>query len=140
MPRSAQRYNKYGVTWPLNNTGAISERGTAVEASHTVANAVDILPANELDAVGFVLESGIPEGAPMPVGTTGLLPMLLENDVPAILDGWVRSSVTVAGRVTANNVVPSPPLNTNHFFETGHCNQVHAGGTDIIVMGYGHFN
>lgn len=140
MPRSAAMYSGNGVSWPLNSTGAESVRGSIVEASDSVENGVELLGADALDGVGFVLESGIPDGDPMPVGSTGLLPALSENDVPAVLHAWVRSSETVAGRVTTNNAVPGPPTNTNHFFECGHCNQVHAGGTDIVVMVYGHFN
>ena len=140
MPRSNIQDAGKSVSYLINDTGANSVKGSLIGHAAALDEGFDLLAADDTDGFGYVDEDGVPDGERCRIVTQGLCWVLLENAVASTIGGWMRSSTTVAGRTTANNALPTPPANTNHFFETGHCVEANGGGTDQVVRGMAHFN
>jgi len=118
----------------VNNTGT-SVKGTVVVASTTVANAVDIAPADTEMPIGVIYESGIANGSNVKVVTYGKAEVLLKNTVASLLGYWCGVSDT-AGRMF-QNPTPSP---ITHQREIGHSLQTISAGTNVLSLVQLHFN
>jgi hypothetical protein len=127
----------------INKTGAPSVRGTIVETSDSVDNAVDIIGADEPHPIGVMEHDGIPDGSLCWVVVGGPAYVLLKDSTTATRGYWVRSSDTDAGRADATNA--SPPGGTvnaieGHFREIGHAMETVGSGTDVLALIHLHFN
>lgn len=137
MPSNSQDAG-INASYVINNTGDVSKRGIAVEASHTIDGGVDIHPANGNECMGFIAEDGVAVGDIMRIHTGGYIYILLEDGTAAVNGGWIRSSTTVAGRMTANTA--SPPAAPLHFLEGGHNLEAKDAGVDVLSRAEIHFN
>jgi hypothetical protein len=123
-----------------NKTGAPSVKGTLVGASGgSVDNAVELTTADSINPIGAIYEDGIADAADVWVVVGGIVQVKLAANEGSTRGYWMRTSVTAAGRADALNA--SPPNQTVHFQEIGHCLETVAGtaGGSLckIVM---HFN
>jgi hypothetical protein len=106
----------------INDTGAVSVKGTVLEPSSTVDNAIKLTDNNDVDPVGIMYENGIADGAECWVIISGIAEVLYGTAVtrgtfarvPIIADG------VASGRAVAE-ALPTPPFATDkHFQEIGH--------------------
>jgi len=119
----------------INNTGT-SVKGTVVNASITVGNAVDIAPANTPLPIGVIYNSGIANGSSVKVVVYGKAQVLLKNSEVATVGYWCGVS-DVAGRMYQQATVPST---TDHNREVGHSLATTASGTNVLSLIQMHFN
>lgn len=131
------------VIWVLNDTGDVSVRGTVVRCSLLVDLAIDITVADEEEAVGSILKSGIPDGELVPVGHGGVIPVLLQDGTGCTRSNWCRTSITDPGR--ADGTLAAPPGGgvanlDKHMKELGHCFESKGSGTDVICLIITHQN
>jgi hypothetical protein len=127
----------------INKTGAISKKGTLVEAGTAIDHSVQNVSADDPDCIGVIYEDGIADGELVWVVTHGIGDVLLEDGSASTRGYWARVSVTQAGR--ADITLPNPPGGTiveidNHFREVGHCLQSVSSGTDKLARILLHFN
>jgi hypothetical protein len=131
------------VVWMINDTGAASIRGTIVEASSSTDFACDTCPAGDPDPIGSILVDGIADGGIVPVGHSGIVPVLLEDGTASTRGYWAKISDTQAGRADITNAAPSGgsfPAVQQHFEEIGHCLYTVSSGTDVLSWVFMHFN
>ena len=121
-----------------NRTGAVSVKGTVVETSDAYDLAVKACGADEIDAIGVIMESGVADGDEVWVATSGIAQVLLEDGTAATRNYWVRTSTTQAGRADATTAAP-PGAVLTHFGEVGHSLQNVAAGTDQLCWIAMHF-
>jgi len=121
----------------INDTGALSVKGSVVEASSAVDSAFQ-LQSTRLEAIGIVYDSGIADGELCRVVVSGIADVLLENGQSATRGNWLGCAPT-AGRAYTNSI-PPPIAVTDHFRELGHCLQSVNSGTDVLVRAMVHFN
>ncbi len=119
----AQRYT--------NKTGAISIKGTVVEASSSADNAVDIEEAAGVEPIGFIYNNGIPDGEDVWIVTSGRAQGLMENSSACVRGDWMGVSDSAAGRLQCST---EPPATVKHDQECGHSVQSVTGGTDVLVL------
>jgi hypothetical protein len=124
------------VLW-TNGTGAVTIKGTVVDLDSS-NDTFEVCPANDIDAVGIVYESGIAAGSEAWVVILGVAEGLLEDSTAGTAGYWCGISTTQAGRFTANAI--SPANQTRHFQEMGHCLQNVAAGTDQLCRLVLHWN
>lgn len=122
-----------------NATGAASIKGTVLTPSSVTAGGVDVASADAYNSVGIMYSDGVADGGDVWVVVSGMAYVLIKDGTAAILNGWVEVS-DVAGRANASGAVPSPPTDSNHFQEIGHCDQAVEAGTDQLARIYVHFN
>lgn len=97
-----------------NKTGGNSVAGDIVIASAGTADAVDLAGANELDAIGVFLDSGIADGSEAWVVIAGIADVHMDAGGCALGDRIITSAT--AGRGDVNNA----PAVATHFQEIGH--------------------
>jgi hypothetical protein len=124
----------------VNNTGASSVKGTIVEASKSVDNAVALAAVDDVDPFGIVYSDAVDDGENIWVVISGIAEVLYSTTVtrgtfarvPIAADGGQ------AGYAIAE-ALPVPPLATNkHFQEIGHpLESIGAPGLAKTVL---HFN
>ncbi|WMJ23364.1 hypothetical protein RBG61_01495 [Paludicola sp. MB14-C6] len=119
-----------------NNTGGSSLKGTIVIASVSVADAVDIAPANTGMPIGVIYENEIPNGSPVKVVIYGRAQVLLKNTLSSTIGYWCGVS-DVAGRMYQSSTIPDV---TQHNREIGHSLQTVSGGTNVLAYINLHFN
>lgn len=123
----------------INDTGAPSVRGSLVEASSSVDQAVSLTQAaGDDDCLGAIYEDGVADGQPVWVVVAGMADVLLENGTSATRGYWAGTGAT-AGRADCTNANP-PGLVDAHFTEIGHCVQSVGSGTDVLARCVLHFN
>lgn len=126
-----------------NKTGAASVKGTLVDNSLTVDDAVAVASANSYDHIGVMYEDGIADGSDVWVVVLNDAYALLEDGTAATKGYWVRPSTTVAGRVDITLTAPSGGTIgqlDEHFREVGHCEESVTSGTDKLAKIHLHFN
>ncbi len=119
----AQRYT--------NKTGAASVKGTAVEASASADNAVDIADVSDVEPIGFIYNSGIADGNDVWVVTNGKAQGLMENSSACVRGDWMGISDSAAGRLQCST---EPPATVKHDQECGHSVESVNAGTDVLVL------
>ena len=120
----------------INNTGAVSVKGTIVSASLAVDKAVSIAPVNSDMPMRIIYESGIANGQAVKVIFAGCAEVLMKNGLAATRGFWCGVS-DVAGRMYQSS---SPPSTTEHSREIGHCLETKASGTNVLALIDLHFN
>lgn len=120
----------------INATGGVSVKGTLVQSSFTVNNAVETTPPDFSMPIGVIYEDGIANGAPVKVVTYGRAEVLLKDGVASTRGYWCGVS-DQAGRMYQAVTVPAA---TEHFREIGHSLETVAGGTDVLATVTLHFN
>jgi len=122
-----------------NKTGASSVKGTVVEMSASVDNAVDVTSIDCDDPVGVIYEDGIADGAEVWVIVNGIAEVLIENSTAATRGYWVRTGSTTPGRADATTTSP-PGADPSHWQEIGHCAESVGSGTNVLAKVVLHFN
>ncbi len=127
----------------INKTGAVSKKGTLLEAGTSVDNSVQTVSADDPDCMGVIYNDGIPDGGIVWVVTRGRAQVLLEDGSVSTRGFWARVSVTDPGR--ADITLAVPPGGTineidNHFREIGHSVESVASGVDKLAFVNVHFN
>lgn len=122
----------------INKTGANSVKGTIVMASTTTNNAFQSAGTDQIDPIGAVYDSGVADGSYCYVVVGGIAEVLMEDNVAAVNEYWVRTSSNQAGR--AYMIANSPPTQTIHFQEIGHCIEAKVAGTNVLAKIIMHFN
>jgi len=125
----------------LNDTGAISIKGTVVHASLSIDNGVSIIPVDNPDPIGIVYDDGIPDGEYIWVVTQGKAEVLYSTTVTRGTFSrcpQAGDASPVAGQAI-NEALPAPPFATNkHFLEIGHpIESIGAPGLALTML---HFN
>lgn len=129
-----------GVAVKLTNkTGANSVKGTAVAASTTTANAVELPGVTAYDIIGFMYEDGVADSSECWVVTTGIVEALVEDSTAVSLGDLMIAGDTTSGRVEAEATIP-PPTTAEHFREVGHALTSTTAGTDNTILMTIHFN
>lgn len=122
-----------------NDTGAASVKGSLIEASHAVEQAVSLTDASgDDDCMGVIHEDGVADGDPVWVVVAGMADVLLEDGTSATRGYWAGTAAT-AGRADITNLDP-PGLVDAHFTEIGHCVQSATAGTNVLARCVLHFN
>lgn len=90
----------------ISNLPTTSVKGTAVMASSSVYNGVDIYKAgptvtDRQTIIGFVCEDGVAPGKPVRIATMGKALVLLEDGKSMNMGDIVQASLTADGRVWA---------------------------------------
>lgn len=125
----------------INDTGETSVKGKIVHPSNSVDNAVSLVPVDDVDCMGVIYESGIPDGEMMTVVFSGMVKVFFVDSTTR--EHFAR--ICVAADTNAENgkaisePVPTPPLSTDkHFREIGHIleSRVGAGLANVML----HFN
>jgi hypothetical protein len=106
----------------INDTGAVSIKGYIVEPSSSVDMGVEYVDNDDIDPIGIVYESGVPDGEYMWVVVSGLADVMYGTAV--VRATFSRVSVVADGITpgqAVNEALPLPPFSTNkHFQEIGH--------------------
>ncbi len=124
----------------INDTGGASIKGRIVEPSSTTDNAVKMTTDGDVDPIGIILESGIPNGALMWVVVAGIAEV--DYGVAVTRGTFSRVSIVADGIAVGqamNEALPSPPFATDkHFQEIGHpIESIGAPGLAKTIL---HFN
>lgn len=123
-----------------NDTGGSSVKGYIVEPSSNIDNAVKYTTNGDIDPVGVVYESGIPNGEKMWVVIAGIADVYYGTIVTR--GTFSRVSVLADGVATGqavNEALPVPPFATDkHFQEIGH--PLESRGTPGLAKTVLHFN
>lgn len=90
----------------INATGGASVKGTLVQSSLTVNNAVESTPADSSMPIGVIYEDGIANGNPVKVFTYGRAEVLLKDGVASSRGYWCGVS-DQAGRMYKAATVPA---------------------------------
>jgi hypothetical protein len=122
----------------VNATGSASVKGSLVMADNSAFETFNLETANGIDPFGVVYEAGVPNGSRCFVVVGGVADALLTDGTSSTFGNWVAVSVTQAGRVDAN--AASPPNQTRHFQEVGHCFQSVTAGVNKLCRIVMHFN
>lgn len=120
----------------INKTGSASVKGSVVTAG-SIDNSV-ILQSNEYDSIGVIYNSGVNDGSNVWVVYTGVAEVLLKDTTASTAGHLVFAADTDGRAITA--AVPSPPTDTSHFKEIGHCVESKTSGTNILFKTMLHFN
>ncbi len=111
-----------GVAIKLTNkTGANTVAGQIVKASTTIDDAFVLAGVNELQAIGIILDSGIPDGSEAWVVEGGIA------DVLVVAAGCVRGDRLITGAIGGFAAVNNAPAVAVHFQEIGHSIESRAG-------------
>lgn len=103
-----------------NNTGAVSIKGTAVHASETLDDAVDLANLAGFDTIGFIYNSGVPVGEKVWVVIAGIAEVLLEDGTGSVTGNWCQTSNVQQGRVNAEaSVIPGQTIPTSISISVG---------------------
>jgi len=124
----------------INNTGANSVKGTLLEASSVVDNAV-VIQTNEVDTIGIMYSDGVANGEEVWVVVSGKAQVLIKDGITAVRDYWVFTSTTDgrADMLVASSGGTIQALE-GHFNEIGHCVEAKASGTNVLALVVIHFN
>jgi hypothetical protein len=129
--------------WVINDTGAPSVKGTLIEPSTNVDNAVSSLSIDDVDPIGVIYDDGIADGELVRVVFTGRAHVLFIG--PTTRHDFARNCI--AADVGATNgqaiseALPTPPLATDkHFREVGHVFESVAGPGPVLALVNLHFN
>ena len=120
----------------INKTGAASVKGTVVDASITTDLAVAIEDIGDIDPIGVIYQSGIPDGDPVLVIISGVAEILIDDATAATSGDWAGTSDVTAGRAQANT---EPPATVKHDQEIGHFVESKSSGTDVLAKAILHF-
>jgi hypothetical protein len=101
-----------------NRTGAPTVKGSVVSSSPDYDNSFH-LQSNEFDAIGVVLDDGIPDGNEAYVIVSGIAEVLFKVNVTATR-GYVALSADTDGFADNIDVPSSNPVVAQHFKEIGH--------------------
>lgn len=127
----------------INNTGAISAKGTLVCPSQSLDRAVRITETDDIDPCGVVYNDGAPQGGDVWVVIAGCADVLLEDNTAAGRGYWARASINQGGRADITNA--TPPGGTvialeGHMKEIGHSQETVAAGINKLCRVFLHFN
>lgn len=117
----------------INKTGATSIYGTVVDAATGSDNAVSLSPASGNTPIGIMYSSSISNLATCWIAVAGKADILLATGITASAGDWLGVS-TVPGYASASN---SPPADTRHDYEIGHC--IKAASAGGLTRGIIHF-
>ena len=107
----------------INSTGAVSVKGTVVQASPTHDRGVYPIQQNIPDPIGVIYESGIADGKDVWVVISGIADVLFTNAPTRkyLARGFVTGEATYeAGKALSEEVPSSPFASDKHFYEIGH--------------------
>jgi hypothetical protein len=127
-------------TWVINKTGGASIKGMIVEASDTMDNAVQYAATGDIDPIGIVYDSGVPDGSWIRIIVAGIAEVLYGT---ATTRGYIARVSVSADSITAGQAVaealPTSPFATDkHFQEIGHpVEEIAAPGLAKTII---HFN
>jgi len=125
----------------INDTGAVSVKGTIVKGSQNINNAVSLIPIDNPDPLGVVYEAGIPNGELVWIVIQGIAHVLYTTIVTRGTFSRCPAGgdiAPVAGRAI-NEALPVPPFATNkHFQEIGH--PIESIGVPGLALTILHFN
>jgi len=129
----------------INKTGANSIKGTVVHPISGTLNPIgsfDTSDVNDVDPIGAIYESGVPDGSPCFIVTAGVAEVLVENGSTGSIGGWYKVSSSTPGRaVMAVHAAGIPALQDSvHFMELGHGMQNHESGSEVLTKIIMHFN
>ena len=134
--------NEGGLAVRLTNkTGAVSVKGTLVDAHTTINNAFKLVPVNEPDCIGAVYDSGVADGSECWVVVSGIADVMFVGNTTA--GHFARVTVTAdtgdqAGYAISEAVPTSPFATDKHFQEIGHVLEARTGsGLAKVIL---HFN
>ncbi len=116
----------------INDTGSASVKGTVVEMSANLDDAVDIAAANATDPVGVILDDGVADGEIVTVMVSGYVQVLV-GATP-----MVRKDRLVCGPSPGAVIPNNTPSATDHWKEVGHAGRSAAAST--LVWAMIHFN
>lgn len=126
----------------INKTGGNSVKGEVVEASESVAGAVQKIVVDRPDPIGVFYESGIADGGEVWVVVSGIASVYFVGNTT--LGHLARGFITADGAsyVTGqalSEAVPTSPFSTDkHFYEIGHVIEARVGaGLAKTIL---HFN
>lgn len=124
----------------INKTGGASTKGYIVENSATTNNGVQYTTVDDIDPIGVMYETGIPDGSPCWVVVSGIAHVYYATAV--IKDSLSRVPVTAEGYAdgqAVNEALPTSPFATDkHFQEIGH--PIETRGTAGLALTVLHFN
>ena len=120
----------------INKTGAASIKGTVVDASITTDLAVAIEDIGDVDPIGIIYQSGIPDGDLVLVVISGIAEILIDDATAVTHGDWAGTSDVTAGRSQANT---EPPATSKHDQEIGHFVESKIAGTDVLAKAIVHF-
>ena len=119
----------------INDTGAVSIKGTIVVASTAISDAVQIAPASSVMPIGVIYEDGVADGNNVKVVTYGKAEVLLKDGEESNYGYWSAVS-DVAGRMFQE----ATPNASEHYREIGHSLDEKTSGTDVLSLVQIHFN
>lgn len=120
----------------INKTGALSVKGTIVEASTILDNAVGIEETGGKEPIAVIYNSGVPDGELVFVVISGRAEVLVEDNHTVIRGNWLGTSDSQAGRVDSSL---EPPATSKHDQEVGHATTGTLAGIDQTVIAVIHF-
>lgn len=125
----------------INKTGAASVKGTVVRVSDTVDFGVRLIVVDVPSPIGVVYESGVPDGSPVWVVTSGDADVLFVGSVTRdhLARGFVAGDAGYEPGKALSEALPTAPFATDkHFYEIGHTLQNRTGaGLARVTL---HFN
>ena len=128
-----------GVTsFVVNDTGRESIRGMVVVSSSRREFAVSVAKTDADNAVGVIYDEGVPPEREMRIVTGGSADVLLEGGHSTKCNWWMRVSSREAGRIVTQATIGND--SRLHFRECGHTNQAAAGGENVLIRAFVHFN
>lgn len=125
----------------INNTGAASFIGGLVKASPNVNNGVILVPIDNPDPIGVMLDDGVPNGLEMWIVVSGKAKVFFVNAATRGLFARMTESADIgaAAGKAISEAIPLPPFATNkHFQEIGHILET-TGGAGLALVNL-HFN
>lgn len=110
------------VTWVINKTGAPSIKGYIVEPEGSTDFAVKYPEPGDVDPIGVVYDSDIPDGSLMRIVVAGIADVFYRGNVTRATFARVATTVEAGnGGQAVNEALPIPPFATDkHFQEIGH--------------------
>ena len=125
----------------VNDTGAVSVKGSVVKASTSVEEGFSLQTA-EYDTIGIVYQNGVTNGNRCLVVITGIAEVLLADGTASTMGNWVLASATDGRADATQNIPPGGGVQEHdeHFKEIGHCLETKSSGTDVLAKVLLHFN
>jgi len=125
----------------INKTGAVSVKGTVVDANSALANSVKKILQDIPDAIGVIYEDGIADGSYVKVIVSGIADVYFIGNTT--IGHLARTFVAgdgdfVTGQAKSEAVPSTPFVSDEHFCEIGHVIEARTGaGLAKTVL---HFN
>ncbi len=125
----------------INKTGAVSIKGTIMEAEGTTDRGCELSGIDDPDPMGIMYDAGIADGDEVWVVVSGIAQVLYSTAVTRAT--FSRVPVAADGTATigraVNEALPTPPFATDkHFLEIGHpIESIGAAGLALTIL---HFN